>query len=332
MSVDVRRGSMVHPSPLVSVIIPAYNVAPYIQEALASVFAQTFGDYETIVINDASPDTPELERAIEPCIERVVYIKHAKNGGPGGARNTGLNHARGEYIGFLDGDDAWEPEFLDVQTEALMLDPALDIVCADALLFGDSPLAGKTFFERVPTREPVTLESLLGVESVLVTSGILARKSALVKAGAFDPQFYHSEDFDLWVRVARRGGRIKYTRRQLARHRIHRVSLAYDSTRLFEGQANVYRKLKVILNPDERLSRLIDAQLERCAATVALERGKRAFASGDYQTAAAEIERANAFYRSRKLSCVLAGLRLAPRLLHVLYRARQRLMPRFADA
>lgn len=328
----VARGRELKPDPLVSVIIPAYNVAPFIAETLDSVFAQSFGDYETIVVNDESPDTAELERAIAPYVERIVYIKQ-KNSGPGGARNSGIAHARGEYVGFLDGDDAWDADFLAVQVEALTREPSLDLVCADALLFGSSSHDGKRFFETVPTREPVTLESLLATESSIITSGVLARRSALEKAGLFDPQFYHSEDFDLWVRLVHRGGRIRYTRRCLARHRIHQTSLAYDSTRLLEGQSRVYRKLKRVLNPSERIERLIDEQLRRCEATIALELGKRAFAQGDYATAAEQITRANAFYRSRKLSWLLAGLRFAPRLLHTLYRARQRALPqRFAAA
>ena len=71
--------------PAVSVIIPAYNVAAFIGEALDSVMAQTFTDYETIVINDGSPDTVELERVLEPYLDRIVYLKQ-ENGGAGAAR------------------------------------------------------------------------------------------------------------------------------------------------------------------------------------------------------------------------------------------------------
>src|SRR3982751_5296129 len=86
--------------PALSVIIPAYNTASYIGEALESVFAQDFTDYETIVVNDGSPDTLELERALEPYRERIIYLKQ-ENRGPGGARNTGISRARGRYVAFL---------------------------------------------------------------------------------------------------------------------------------------------------------------------------------------------------------------------------------------
>src|SRR5712664_587865 len=90
--------------PLVSVIIPAYKVAPFINETLNSVFVQTFTDYEVIVINDGSPDTEELEGTLDYYRSRILYIRQ-DNRGAGAARNAGLRTARGRFIAFLDGDD-----------------------------------------------------------------------------------------------------------------------------------------------------------------------------------------------------------------------------------
>jgi glycosyltransferase involved in cell wall biosynthesis len=98
----------------VSIIIPAYNIAPYIAETLDSVFAQTFTDYEVIVVNDGSPDTEEFERAMQPYLDRVIYLKQ-ENGGASVARNAGLQTARGEFVAFLDGDDLWLPNYLEEQ-------------------------------------------------------------------------------------------------------------------------------------------------------------------------------------------------------------------------
>src|SRR5512132_4544704 len=92
----------------VSIIIPAYNVASFIGETLDSVWAQSFTDYEVIVINDGSPDTEEMERVLAPYLDRIVYLKQ-ENQGAGAARNAGLRAARGNYIAFLDGDDVWYP-------------------------------------------------------------------------------------------------------------------------------------------------------------------------------------------------------------------------------
>ena len=89
-------------NPLVSIIIPAYNVTNYIGDALNSVLAQTFTDYEVIVINDGSPDSEALERALVPYMSRIVYLRQ-ENQGVSAARNRGILSARGTLLAFLDG-------------------------------------------------------------------------------------------------------------------------------------------------------------------------------------------------------------------------------------
>jgi glycosyltransferase involved in cell wall biosynthesis len=106
----------------VSVIIPAYDVAPYIAETLNSVFAQTKSAFEVIVVNDGSPDTEELEEVLQPFRDRIVYLKQ-ENRGLFGARNTGLRAATGDLIA-LDGDDIWMPQYIERQTQFLRSHPS----------------------------------------------------------------------------------------------------------------------------------------------------------------------------------------------------------------
>src|ERR1051326_8460176 len=103
-------------SPIVSVIIPAYNAAAFIGETLDSVYAQTFKDFEVVVVNDGSPDTDELERALERYAAKLRYLKQ-DNQGAAAARNTGITAARGEFVAFLDADDMWLPAFLEKQLD-----------------------------------------------------------------------------------------------------------------------------------------------------------------------------------------------------------------------
>ena len=135
-------------SPTVSVIIPAYNASKYIGEAINSVLEQTFASHEVIVINDGSPDTDELEQVLRPHLNHIEYIRQ-ENRGAAAARNTGLRRAKGEFVAFLDADDTWFPEFLKEQIE-LLTSANVDLVYSDALLFGESPLAGRTFMEVLP--------------------------------------------------------------------------------------------------------------------------------------------------------------------------------------
>ncbi len=309
--------------PAVAVVIPAYNAAAHVGEALESVFAQTFTDYEVIVVNDGSPDTPDLERALDPYRSRIVYLVQ-ENQGPSAARNAALLKARAEYVAFLDSDDIWEPEHLAEQMRTLREDPSLDLVYQDALLFGEGVPPGLTFMQAAPSRGPATFESLLRFECSVITSCVAARKQSLIEAGLFDPRFYRSEDYDLWLRLAHRGGRLAYRQRVTARHRVHGGSLAADMTRMFESQIEVYCKLARELTLSPRALRLVDEQIKRCRADIAYKEGKQQFEARRYAQAAEALSAANEFYRSRKLSVVVTGLRVAPRLLWRLYRLRER--------
>ena len=318
------RAQPVGASPAVSVVIPAYNAAAYVGAALDSVFAQTFTDYEVIVVNDGSPDTVELEAALAPYMSRILYIRQ-ENRGPSGARNAALRAARGEYVALLDSDDSWLPEYLSEQMKVLTADPRLDLIYADAWLFGDTALAGRTFMQGSPSRGPVSFESLLRYESSIITTSVVARRQALIDAGLFDEAFIRCEDFDLWIRLAHRGGRIAYQRQVLARHRAHNASLAADAIKMVESQVEVLRKARRTLPLTAAQRDLLERQLVNCAAQIDLERGKRHFVAGNYGQAARALGRANDFYKSRKLRLVLWAMRAAPRVLHALYLTRHSL-------
>ncbi|MBA3710910.1 MAG: glycosyltransferase family 2 protein [Pyrinomonadaceae bacterium] len=309
-------------APTVSVIMPAYNVARYIGEALDSVLAQTFTGYEIIVVNDGSPDTEEFERALEPYREHIIYITQ-QNRGPSSARNVAIRHARGEYVALLDSDDVWLPDYLAEQMEVLRADPTVDLIYADSLLFGDSDLVGKTFMQTVPSRGPVTFESLLGLECTVHTSCTVAKRQSLIDAGLFDERFIRSEDFDLWVRLAHRGGRITYQQKVIARHRMHSVSLAANVAGLLESQIEVYEKFLNTLPVSQTARRIIDQQIKRSRAGLALESGKQALMAGHYDQAVALFKSASNYHSSLKLRAVILGLRFAPGLLQYVYRLRR---------
>jgi glycosyltransferase involved in cell wall biosynthesis len=311
-------------APAVSVIMPAYLTAPYIGAALDSVLGQTYRDFEVVVVNDGSPDTSELERALEPYLERIVYVRQ-ENRGPAAARNVGIERARGRYVAFLDSDDIWLPHYLEEQMRVLEKDGALDLIYADALFFGDSLLAGKTYMELYPSNGEVTLESLLRFDVAVITSCVVARRETLLSAGLFDERFFYSEDFDLWARLAHAGARFAYQRQVLARHRFHSASLTANHARLFEGQIEVYRKLAATLELSASEREVLASQLARSEADLALEQGKRRLMQGEYAQAAEALARANDFYRSGKLRAVLFALRAAPGLLKRVYELRHAL-------
>jgi glycosyltransferase involved in cell wall biosynthesis len=307
--------------PLVSVVIPAYQAAHSIVATLDSVFAQTFRDYEIIVVNDGSPDSEQLSMVLEPHRDRINYVCQ-ENQGPAGARNTGIRMARGEYIALLDADDLWDPEHLAAQLAVLEANPSVDMVYADARIFGDVPEQGRTVMEFCPSEGDVTFESLVLGRCTVHICVSLVRRQTLLDAGLFDPAFRGTEDIDMWLRIAKRGSQITYQRRVLGRYRRQPGSLSADPVRMIEGYLAVLDKAARDPNATAAELKLVEHQCQVARAHLALEKGKRDLLAGHTDTAISELRRANAHYKSAKLTMALLLLRVSPRFLRALYRWR----------
>lgn len=304
-------------APAVSVIMPAYGVAKYIGAAIDSVLHQTFTDYEIIVVNDGAPDTAELEVVLEPYRDHIIYIVH-ENRGLSEARNTAIRVARGRYLALLDPDDLWEPEYLAVQVGILENDPALDAIYPNALLFGDTFNAGKTYMEVSPSEGEVTLESLI-TEQCQVAIFVTARKDAVIRAGMFDPSIRISGDFDLWVRMVKQGSRISYTRRVLAQRRCRPDALSANHVGLYVDILRVLDKVRTFdLTPSERET--VEREHTKNVAVLNLYKGKKALADSNPQEAVKYFTEANDFLKSRKIAVTLNFLRFAPQLFLRLYK------------
>jgi glycosyltransferase involved in cell wall biosynthesis len=297
--------------PLVSVILPAYRVTAYIRETLDSIMAQTLQDFEVILVNDGCPDTANLEAALQPYLGRIRYIKQ-ENGGPSAARNTGIAAASGEYVAFLDSDDVWLPDYIASQSAFFRDHPEIDVVYADGELFGESKQAGKRFMDLCPSDGEVTVETLLLERCTVLTSSVMARRSALERAAGFDRQFRGPEDFDLWLRVLKTGGKIGYQRRVLLRHRKHSSSLSANSQNMRDGLSRVLDKLEQSQNLTIPESKALARMRHRLRALEQLAAGKRHLRAGDAAAARAALAGASTYFRSLKLRAVLLLLRIAP--------------------
>lgn len=300
-------------SPLVSVIIPAFNAADYVAAALQSVFAQSFTDYEVILVNDGSPDTERLQSVIQPYISRMTYLVQ-ENRGPSAARNLGIRHARGEWLAFLDSDDAWLSHYLAAQMEFLRTNPALDMVYCDATLVGDTKAAGKTFMQLCPSTGPVTFNSLLTEQTQVITSGTLVRRQKVAGAGLFDEEIHCSEDHDLWLRVAHAGGKIAYQRQELLRRNLRSGSQGAAPDDLLAGEIQSLKKLDRDLNLSPSSRALLADRLRKIRAELAVIEGKAFLLAGEPDKAYESLHRAHDFAPSTRLRAILLGLRIAPRL------------------
>ena len=302
-------------SPLISVIIPAYNVSIYIDEALSSVFEQDFTDYEIIVINDGSTDTPQLERVLEPYLDKLVYIKQP-NCGISSARNAGLHVARGDLIALLDADDAWLPGKLTEQLE-FMRSGEYDMVYGDALLFGDMPFSeGTTFMDRSPSNGPVSLLSLLDLQATPVVSTVIVRKDLVAQVGNFDESDRTiPEDYDLWLRLVCAGARIAYQRKPLAKYRYRADSVSAGRVKLHDGALRVLGRARRDLTLSAAELAALTKTEHHLQSTVALEHSKEMIVKGEDDAAAAMLSRARASTKSWKVLVALFLLRTFPGLL-----------------
>jgi len=234
-------------NPLVSVVCPAYNCAPFIAPALESVFSQSYRPLEVIVVDDGSTDaTPELLKSYS----EVHYIRQV-NRGPSAARNRAIDFAQGEYVAFLDLDDLWTPEKLSEQVAIFDSCPDAGLCFADMRLFSDGAGDEPTMFQKYSlTAEYFGHEHLVEIAiaklvnlNFIPTSSVVARKTALVQAGGFDEQFRKAEDWDLWLRLALHRP-IIYSPKLLTLKRVHEVNTSRDSEGMNVASVQVLEKLK----------------------------------------------------------------------------------------
>jgi glycosyltransferase involved in cell wall biosynthesis len=286
------------------------------------VFAQTFSDFEVVVVDDGSPDGEELERVLEPYLERVRYVRQ-ENRGAGAARHHGIREAHGEFIAFLDSDDLWKPEYLEEQVRFLR-EGGYDLAYADALLFGDSPIAGKTYMQTAPSIGPVTFLSLVRNQCNIITSGVVARRPVLIEVGLFNESLRNGQDFELWTRLARHGARLGYQRKVLLRYRCREGSLSGDMMNRLTRETLVYRYIadNYDLTAAERAEVSRAMELQRGA--VELATGKLNLLDGQFDEARSSFERAHDVLGGWKLRAAVLMLRVAPRLLRRLALSRLR--------
>jgi glycosyltransferase involved in cell wall biosynthesis len=186
----------------VSVIIPTYNRARDLRRALASVIAQTFREWEIIIVDNHSED--DTVRVIEELGEGRVRLLSVHNHGViAVSRNRGLAAARGEYVAFLDSDDWWLPAKLERCVAAL--DAGADVVYHDLYLARSSSNWPRLRRAHTRTLQSPVLDDLLERGNALVNSGVVVRRSALLAAGGLceDPRVASWEDYECWLRLAR---------------------------------------------------------------------------------------------------------------------------------
>ena len=196
-------------NPSVSVVVTTYNQAPYIEQTVESVLAQTYAPHEVIVVDDGSiDDTPSR---MEQFDGRITYIRQ-KNQGVAGSRNTGIRKARGELIAFLDGDDLWESEKLAVQVSLAQAYPRSGLIVVDGVEFNDneivrSSLLSADFWKEFPGHEVESgnhYHRLLQRQFISTSSQVMVPAKVFEIVGLSNGKFSRANDWDLYIRIAAR--------------------------------------------------------------------------------------------------------------------------------
>jgi glycosyltransferase involved in cell wall biosynthesis len=304
------------PAPRVSVIVPVFNGAADVPVALRSVFGQTFSSFEVIVINDGSDDEPALLRVLDPYASQICYITQP-NQGAGAARNAGIRVARGEYVALLDADDRWLPDFLQRQIAFLDAQSHYALVYSDALISGESVLAGQCFSKQAPSNGPVTLISLIKQTCNIPLSTVVARRATLASAGLFDTSLRRGQDFDLWLRLAARGERIAYQRLILVERRVRRTGLSGDAEAELQRAITVLDRFGTSHILDHEARTALRQRSDVLRDRLAIEEAKRRICEANFAAARSRLTEAQS--RGFKIWVALLGLRVAPQLVRLAY-------------
>ena len=293
-------------APVVSVVTPLYNSSPYIDATLASLQAQTFTDWEAILVDDGSTDdTPKLvQRYLDD--ERFSYVRQA-NQGIAAARNRGIEAARGGWIAFLDHDDRWEPHKLGLQLEAAGRN-GWKLVCTDAVILrhGERTRYSDYLPEETqqalarPDDPSVDLFALLIRTNFLCASSVLIRRSLFDEHGLLDPALAPADDYDMWLRCIAHAP-IGYVPQPLVEYVLHASNHSWKSLAM--------RKAAI---------RVLFGTLERCAGDEARTRACEHSLTIHYAVLFQELMRDRAYGSAAGQACRLGrhgvrGLRILKR-------------------
>jgi glycosyltransferase involved in cell wall biosynthesis len=205
--------------PEFSIIVPAYQSADTIAEAVESALAQTYPAKEIVICDDGSTD--DLAGALSPYLDRVTLVRQ-ENAGPSAARNTAAATASGEFIVGLDADDLLLPGNLAARAEALAMRPDLDIVCTDAKVELEGQVLRQMY--RWDWRFETDDQRVAILERCFVGTFWAVRRSRLLEVGGFDEAITHCEDWELWIRLILSGSLAGLVEAPLARYRLHQGS------------------------------------------------------------------------------------------------------------
>lgn len=230
-------------APSVSIILPTFNVWGLTEEAVASVMAQTFDDWELIVIDDGSTDGT-ADQLLEYADDRISLIRHTHTGNPGRLRNHAVARSSAALVAFIDSDDLWEARKLELQLSRMAAAPDCDWSYTATMPINE--VGEEILRSEAQEWEPYSgwiLPHLLTIKARVPASSVVVKRAALAAVGGFDPEAGPVEDYDLWFRLAPRFRALAIPER-LCRSRSRAGSYQADRVAAHRAWQRAYSKVQ----------------------------------------------------------------------------------------
>jgi glycosyltransferase involved in cell wall biosynthesis len=308
--------------PAVSVIVPAWGVAHLVGETLASLQAQTFADWEAIVVDDGAPD--DVAGAVAPFVASDPRIRFlpTSHGGLPAARNRAIAVARAPLVALLDGDDLYRPTYLERMVAAISADPGLGLITCDAVFTGQASREGQRFSDIFSQHGEPVLDAVMA-RRFHIFIAVMLRRAAIEDAGGFDDEMPAAEDLDLWIRILEKGWRAGRIDEPLVVYRRRPGSLSASTLKLRKATLRVYEKaaLRLAGRPEGRTAILM---MERMRDEAGWVEGEDLIIAGQTRAGLRVLRRAHAGQRSARWRMMMALFHAMPPLARPLLAWRRR--------
>ncbi len=271
-----------------SVIVPVFNGASFIREAIESVFSQTIQDFEIIVVDDGSTD--QSKEIVERMNVAVKYL-YQSNNGAAAARNKGVEVSQGEYIAFLDQDDRWYPSKLEMQWRMLEANSESEIVYAEMdVIDANGSVIAKSYLQNGAAQWSALFAMAIPKfpNPFPYPSTVMMPRSTFEKYGMYDPIFRRNncEDIELWARIVKAGGRFVFCKEPLAQYRLHAQQGGKNEEMWRQNWSVLMERLLWLYRDDSEVKKAL-AQLSRrylrSKARSCSREGEELIRSGDLQ-------------------------------------------------
>lgn len=273
--------------PAVSVITPAYNAALFLAETIDSVRAQTFDDWELLIVDDGSTDaTDDLLAEYQERDGRIRVLRQT-NAGPSAARNHGMREARGAFFAFLDSDDVWEPTYLERQLAVFREHPDTHLVTGVARYRGGAR-DGKPMRPFVDGYPLVSLRDMIADDTAVFIMTVF-RREVFERVGGLDESKWRSEDYDFWLRAAVAGFVFRRNPQPLGRYRVRQGSLSQSTVDMLRGILHSYNKVRPACPPGSPERASLDVQVARFEGELLLTEAKLALERRAFPDAARHL-------------------------------------------